>query len=405
MVGAMGRDGIPATADVWRALWLSRLVVWLSGAGAVLVWGLASRARAFDPAGYTRPFAHAGDVLAAPAARWDSAWYLLIAHDGYRRETARSAFFPLYPALVRAAGFVTGSALVGGVLVSLAAFAVALVLLHRLTELELGRDAARATVLVTAFFPMAFFHTAVYSEAVFLAFSVGAFYAARSGRWAWAGALGALGAMTRSAGVLLVVPLALLYLHDHQRRVRDVLWIALVPLGLASFCLWLAATGSDGLAPFRAQEVWFRHFAGPFGGVGDGAVAAWDGARQLLSGSRDHVYFTRAAGDPFAIAGHNLVLFAFLLAGVPALIGVLRRLPLAYGAYVLAAFALALSYPVTPQPLMSLPRFEAVLFPLFMWLGWWTSRGGPWRERIVLSVSAAGLAVFSAQFATWHWVA
>ena len=29
---------------------------------------------------------------------------------------------------------------------------------------------------------------------------------------------------------------------------------------------------------------------------------------------------------------------------------------------------LPLSFPVQPQPLMSLPRFVAVLFPIFMWL-------------------------------------
>ena len=49
----------------------------------------------------------------------------------------------------------------------------------------------------------------------------------------------------------------------------------------------------------------------------------------------------------------------------------LRRLPLAYGAYVLAALALPLSYPVSAQPLMSLPRFLLVLFPLGIWLAAW----------------------------------
>jgi hypothetical protein len=52
-----------------------------------------------------------------------------------------------------------------------------------------------------------------------------------------------------------------------------------------------------------------------------------------------------------------------------------------------------------------LPRFLAVLFPLFMWLGWWASRGGRAREWALLGVWAAGLVVFTAQFATWHWVA
>jgi hypothetical protein len=78
--------------------------------------------------------------------------------------------------------------------------------------------------------------------------------------------------------------------------------------------------------------------------------------------------------------------------------------PLAYGAYVVAALALPLSWPVTPQPLMSLPRFELVLFPLFMWLGWWTVRG---RLRLpLLAAVLLGLQAFAAaEFATWHWVA
>ncbi len=65
------------------------------------------------------------------------------------------------------------------------------------------------------------------------------------------------------------------------------------------------------------------------------------------------------------------MLLAFLLAALVAVVGVLRRLPLAYGAYVIAALALPLSYPVRAQPLMSLPRFLVVLFPLGIWLAAW----------------------------------
>jgi hypothetical protein len=403
---ALSEEWRAAVTDSWRALWVSRLLVWVVGMDAVALWGVSDRAGDFDPGGVTRPFAALGDLLTAPLARWDSSWFLRIAHDGYvGHEPARAAFFPLYPLLVRAGAAVVGSPLVAGALISTAAFAVALVLLHRLTDLELGRGAARAAVLLAALSPMSFFFSAVYSEALFLALSLGAVYAARTGRWAWAGGLGALAAATRSAGVVLVVPLGLLYLRERRRVGRDALWIGLVPVGLAAFCGWLALRGADGLAPFHAQAVWFRHFAWPWGGVRDAAVAAWDGARQLLSGSRTPVYFRAAGGDPFAAAAHNLVLFAFLVAAAPAVVGVLRRLPRAYGAYVLAALALPLSFPVGPQPLMSLPRFLVVLFPLFMWLGWWTSRGGRAREWALLAASVAALIVFTAQFATWHWVA
>jgi mannosyltransferase PIG-V len=397
-----------AVVDVWRALWVSRLIVWVVAMDAVVLWGISARSVDFDPGGLTRPFTSLGDLLAAPAARWDSVWFLRVAEHGYPADDPeRAAFFPLYPLLLRAGQAVTGDALVGGVVISVLAFAVALVLLHRLTALELGSDAARATVWLTALFPATFFFSAVYSEAVYLALSLGAFYAARTGRWASAGALGALGAATRSAGVLLVLPLALLYLRGHRRPRADALWIALVPLGLAAFCGWLALRGGDASAPLHAQAEWYRHFTGPAGGLRDAAVAAWDGARQLLSGSRTPVYFERAGGDPFAVAGHNLTSLAFLLAAVPAAVGTLRRLPAAYGAYVVAALALPLSFPATPQPLMSLPRFLAVLFPLFMWLGWWCSRPARrrWRQPVLTGVFAAGLVVFTAQFATWHWVA
>ena len=41
---ALARDD--AVADAWRALWISRLLVWAAGVGAVLVFGLSDRAPA-----------------------------------------------------------------------------------------------------------------------------------------------------------------------------------------------------------------------------------------------------------------------------------------------------------------------------------------------------------------------
>jgi hypothetical protein len=400
-----------AVADAWRALWISRLLVWAAAIAAVLLFGLSPRAADFDPSGLTTPFGAIGDVLAAPLGRWDSVWYMAIASGGYG-DGAREAFFPLYPLLVKVAGAPLHSTLVGGALLSTALLGVALVLLHRLVALDYERAIARNAVLVTALFPVSFFFSAVYSESLFLCVSIGAVYAARRERWAWAGALGALAATTRSAGVLLLVPLAMIYLWDAGRpglRTRrplraDALWLALVPLGLASYCGFLALGGHDALAPFAAQEVWFRSFGGPFGGAWDGLVAAVQGARQLLSGAREPVYYTAAGGDPFLVARHNIELLVWLALALVAVAGVLRRLPAAYGAYVVAALALPLSYPVGPQPLMSLPRFVAVLFPLAIWLALWMT-GRVLRERLVVAAFAAALAVYTGVFATWHWVA
>jgi hypothetical protein len=396
------REAAAALRLAGRATLLTRLLVWVAGVGAVLVWGNSAREHDFDPAGLTAPFGAVGDALVAPAARWDSVWYLAIARDGYGA-AGRPAFFPLYPLLARVGGWVVGSPLVAGALISTACLVVGLAALHELTRLELGGEAARWTVVALAVSPMSFFFSAVYSESLFLALSAGALLAARRGRWWWAGARGALAAATRSAGVVLLVPLVLLA-WSARPRPRDVLALALVPVGLLVFMAAMALGGHGGLAPFHVQDVWFREWAGPFGGLPDAVVAAWDGARQLLSGQREHVYFTAAGGDPFHVARMNLMLFAFLLAAVAALVGAARRLPRAYAAYALAALALPLSYPVGPQPLMSLPRFELVLLPLWMWWGLWLSRH-PRARGPALALSAIGLAAFAAQFATWHWVA
>jgi hypothetical protein len=446
---------VAAVRDSARALWTSRLLVWVAGSGAVAAFGFGSSRNAFNPPGVTRGFGWLGDLLAAPAARWDSSWFLVIAHYGYRPDLApytspRMAYFPLYPLGVRAIGWLGAPPVLAGVALSLAAFALALYGVHRLTTLELTRghrlagagerrgDVARLAVIVMAFSPMAFFFSAVYSESLFLALSVGLFWCARNGRWMWVGVLGALVGATRSTGLVMALPALIIYLYGPREdrpperrlgvgttaapaarprvaaflgRLRpryalrpDILWLALMPAGVALYSAWLAAAGGDALGPFHAAQAWDHHLVAPFFGAWDGLKAGFDGARQLLSFQRSHVYFDLAGGDPFVVAWHSLMELGFLAAAVPMAIGVLRRLPLAYGAYVIAAMALPLSYPVAPQPLMSVPRYLVVLFPLSIWLAAWLSEH-PRLQRPALALSIALMAFFTAQFATWHWVA
>lgn len=410
----MDREPIAAPAGpsvAWRAAWVSRTVVWLAGVGALLTVGRSPRWRDFDSAGLTAPFGAAGDVLVGPAARWDAVWYLGSALDGYEPDALRTAFFPLYPLLVRAVGAPLGllgderaAFLLAGIGVSLAAFVAALWAVQRLAALELGPDVARTTVWLVALFPTAFAFSAVYTESLFLALSAGALLAARVGRWPLAGVAGLLAAGTRSTGLLLVVPLGILW-WQHSREPRHAAWVAAVPLGLAAYLGYLALVTGDPWAPFSVQEAWYRELAlaGPLGGAWDGATAAWDGVRQLASGSRTPVYFEIAAGDPYVVAAHNVGNFVFLLGAVVGLVGALRRLPLAYGAWALVAVALPVSYPVGPEPLASLPRYLAVAFPLHMWLALWAHEHRA--QRLAIAASAAGLVALTVPFAAWEWVA
>jgi len=400
-----------ALRAAWTPFWLSRAAVACVAVFAAIAMGpaqggLAQRnADRFDEPALTHPL---GGAL-SPLARWDAVWYLRIADSGYGGSQARAAFFPLYPLLVRAAGELGGGSpgarLVAAYVISLAAFLAALVLLWRLTSLELGGRVARSALLLLAVFPAALYFGAPYSESLFLLASVGAFYAARTGRFALAGVAVGAAVATRSAGLLLLIPLALLWWQQPrgERRLAQAAWLGLGPLAISAYALHLGLAHGDALAFLDVQGAWYREFAGPLGGVWDGITAGVEGARQLLSGSREPVYFQAAAGDPFRIAAVNVMLLGSLAFSLVACVGVWRRLAPAYGAWVTSALLLPLSFPVEPQPLMSLPRFLAVLFPVFIWL----AIVGEERRitEPMAAASALGLGLFSATFASWHWIA
>lgn len=217
-----------AVRDSWRALWSSRLLVWVVGVASVGLLGVGPAGEAYDPRGLTRGLGRVGEALAGPAARWDAAWYLEIAKSGYQPDLgihtlSRAAFFPAYPLAIRAVSFVGIPLIVAGVLVSLCAFAAALYGIHRLTTLEFARtelvgdrqpeQIARLAVLVMAFTPMALFFSAIYTESLFLASSVALFWSARHGRWAWVGLAGALAVATRSTGFVLALPALVIYFY------------------------------------------------------------------------------------------------------------------------------------------------------------------------------------------------
>lgn len=405
-----------AAAATVRAVVGSRLLVWAAGLIALTAFGELGSNLLLDGPRLTEPFASpASNFLVAPAARWDSVWYLAIAQVGYYARPT-TAMFPLYPLLIHAGSDVLGSPLVIGALVSVLAMTAGLYLLHRLAELDIGEAGARATVMLVAFFPVAFFLSAVYTESLYLLLSVGAIYAARADRWAWAGVLGGLATATRSNGILILVPLVLLYLYGPRgdapplipgswwqpryRVSRSLAWLALVPLGLIVFLAYLGVTQSDVLAPYHAEAYWGRQFAAPFGAIAQAVTSVPDDLRRVLTGSTVSV----GPGDPISWTTHSLIDLGFLAYAVAGLAAAWRRVPFAYVAYAVLLLAHAASFPTHNEPLASLSRYELVIFPLFMGIGAWLAerRALP---RIAVGISAAMLAGFSGLWATWAWVA
>jgi hypothetical protein len=396
----------PESTTVTRAALGSRLIIWGAGLAALAVFGRDPRAlAAFDPHHFTEPFRSAvANAVFAPAARWDSVWYLQIAHSGYQSRQL-SAFFPLYPLLVRLTAPVFGSQVAAGTAISLVSMGVGLWLVQRLTCLELGVRAASAAVLMLALFPTSLFLSAVYSDALCLALSAGAVYAARQERWGWAGGLGGLAALTRSTGALIAVPLVMLYLSGRDRRARSrarssAAWLVLVPVGVLAYLAYHAAIHHGALAPFQSQKLWAREFTGPLGAVLHAAAALPGDVQRLVSGSGRPT----GAWDPLSWDAHDLIDLGFLAFAAGGLWFAWRRMPRAYSIYALLLVGQSLSAPTPNEPLESFSRYLLGAFPLFM--AWGAVLAEHARARTaVLAGSGALLAAFSGLWAIWGWIA
>ncbi len=292
-------------------------------------------------------------------ARYDSGWYFGIARHGYEFvEGGRSnlAFFPVYPLLMRYVGLALGGGrqnlYLAGVIISWVAYVLAMVMLYRLGRTYLSRAAAERAVMFASVFPFAFFFGVVYSEAVFLLFTVTAFYGFRTKRWWIGAAAGALACATRVNGVMALPALGLLAWQsagdDREARKRALAAVALVPVGLVAYAVYVDTLSGSYLEWSHSIQRWNYSIAGsPFRGF----VVMLS---ELLA--RPYQYITANPTAPYDILnGFTGLLFVLSLA----LVG--RRI----GAVYVVHMALNLWLPLSSGVFEGVGRYCAVLFPFF----------------------------------------
>lgn len=325
--------------------------------------------------------------------RWDALWFLRIAEDGYYVDDVSAAFFPLYPMVTRTVGQLLGDRwLLAGTLVSNVALVVALVLLHRLTELEFDRRTARRTVLYLCVFPTAFFLIAPYTESLFLALAVGCLYAARRGHWVLAGALGLSATTTRSTGVVLALALAVEGVLQFRASDRPARWrlqrlalagaaAGVVPLGVVGYLAWWEATTGDWRRPFDLQRTaWSKEGLWPWETIGLGI---------------------RSATTEVGLVTGDYVMYELLVV-LPVLAAVawgIYRLRATYSAFALGSAILPLTLNLREHPLQSVPRYYLVVFPAY-WA--FVAFGDRFKAHTaVLAISAAAMGLTSLLFVGW----
>lgn len=328
--------------------------------------------------------------------RWDTDWYLKIAAFGYDPNDGTAAYLPLYPWLTGRLAPLTGDFLLSALLVSNFAALAAFILFFEFARSEgLTQDQAGLAVVSFAVFPSAFFLIAAYTDSVFLAFTLGAWLAARKGHWLLSGLLGGFATLTRLQGSLLTPVLGLLWLREAAgiRLFVPATWRR--SLTLLRTPSWLAT-----LLPALTFVAWNLYLSmANLGNITEMLVTRW-GIHTVPPWTGIWLFLQRLFNTPRIFVDYiDLGCLAFILV---LLIFGLRRLDPILSMYAWLNIALFFMRGTPPHLLDSFSRYMLAVFPAFLIMGGITNR----TARLILWTGSFILQIFLLMgFLDWRWIA
>jgi hypothetical protein len=217
-------------------------------------------------------------------SNWDAVRLQSIAQYGYFGPPGHPfphqvALFPGFPVTEALVHVLVRQWTVSGLLVSLVAGGVAAVALGRIAELDYRPGTGATAVLYLVASPAAFFLAAGYTEALFLAFALTAWLAARRGIWLAAAMLAGGASFIRINGVFLLAALAVAALRTPEgwsaqtderpparpaQRIRALVTLLPALIPPAFYELYLKARTGDWMAWQHAETAgWQRQLTNP----------------------------------------------------------------------------------------------------------------------------------------------
>ncbi len=241
----------------------------------------------------------------------DTPHYLKIAQHWYAPSGADAkyiVFYPLYPICIALVNFVvskfaaggllvsqfiglnptnpifttlqnlsTESYFISGLIISNLCLIIACYYLYRLVYLDYEEAKARRAVIFLLLYPFSVFLIGIFTESLFIMLSVMIFYYMRQQKWMITGFLGFLASMTRTQGILLMIPVLYEYalvnklfigfrfnapkfIEFFKKLKPDFLFVLLMPLGYGVYLLINQIMQGDWFAFYKhiTVEPWWQ---------------------------------------------------------------------------------------------------------------------------------------------------
>ena len=352
-------------------------------------------------------------LLDSFAIVWDGGWYRKILIEGYSFNPSGEstfAFFPAYPLLARAVGWVTR---VGPdwalVLTSHACLVLALIVFYRYARLRTGDVTTAQLALASAVLvPTTFFFRVAYAESLLLLIGALVLLGIER-RWSAPilAALVGLGTAARPSGGALLFPLALFLIarrDDGRRPIARMGWLALGCWGIVAFMVFAWISSGDPIAFVHAQSKWRVR---PHVPLPEKLFAVFTfGAIRGVYSKDSPFYF----GHYFALAPRVFSLYfansiyfvcTILATVIGAMKGWLNRYEVALAAALVGIPYLAHNYETT---MMATGRYMTTVIPTYLVAGYLLRRVPVAVAVAIAATSAFMLGAYAALFGMWYWL-
>ena len=141
--------------------------------------------------------------------QWDSGWYAITASEGYSLTKYplhnNLTFMPMYPILIRFLISMGINVFVAGIIISNISLLLATIIIYRFITNLFSKDIANKTIILLLLNPFSIFFSAMYTESLFLLFTVVTFYNFFKKRWFITSIFASLAGLTHIIG--LIVPI------------------------------------------------------------------------------------------------------------------------------------------------------------------------------------------------------